>query len=306
MTFTLPRPLGTLCYLAAWLVPWRPAFRVRAAQSGLAFYVHHRDTIGRHIAKYGTHEPLVTRWLNDYLAAAKPGVAIDVGANLGWHAVHAAKHRNVEMLIAFEPDPFNAWLLERNLAENGIENAVVDTRAVDAKPGLGRLHRYKSSNFGRHSLAADYGFGSRAVALTDLDGAIAGLGLEGRAVAVIKIDVEGFEPAVIAGASRTLARTQAIILEYSPDLSRAGALSTDEMMSNLQAMGFAPFLLHSNGGTVQANLAELRGLQGSLDVIWLRTERMTPEVKRAMNEKDRGSLTIDQIADQNKRVITPI
>ena len=33
---------------------------------------------------------------------------------------------------------------------------------------------------------------------------------------------------------------------------------------------------------------------------------MTPEVKRAMNEKDRGTVTIDQIADQNKRVITPI
>ena len=306
MALTLPRPLGTLCYLIAWLVPWRPAFRVRAAQSGLTFYVHHRDTIGRHIAKYGTHEPLVTRWLNDYLAAAKPGIAIDVGANLGWHAVHAAKHDNVEMLIAFEPDPFNAWLLDRNLAENGVANAVVDTRAVDAKPGVGRLHRYKSSNFGRHSLAADYGFGSRAVALTDLDGAIAGLGLEGRPVAVIKIDVEGFEPAVIAGASRTLARTEAIILEYSPDLSRAGALSTDEMMANLQAMGFAPFLLRSDGGTVRANLAELRGLNGSLDIVWLRSERMTPEIKRAMNEKDRGTLTIDQIADQNKRVITPI
>ena len=106
-----------------------------------------------------------------------------------------------------------------------------------AKPGLGRLHRYKSSNFGRHSLAADYGFGSRAVALTDLDGALDGLGLGQRAVAVIKIDVEGFEPAVIAGASRTLARTQAIILEYSPELSRAGALSTDDMMAKLQASG---------------------------------------------------------------------
>ena len=51
--------------------------------------MHYRDTIGRHIAKYGTHEPLVTRWLSDYLAAAKPGIAIDVGANLGWHAVHS-------------------------------------------------------------------------------------------------------------------------------------------------------------------------------------------------------------------------
>jgi FkbM family methyltransferase len=306
MTLTLPRPLGTLAFLTAWLLPWRPAFRVRAARSRLTFYVHHRDSIGRHIAKYGTHEPLVTRWLSDYLRAAKPGIAIDVGANLGWHAVHAARQHTIETLVAFEPDPFNAWLLDRNLAANDVENAVVDTRAVGAKPGLAQMHRYKSSNFGRHSLAADYGFGSRAVAVTDLDGALAGLGLGERAVAVIKIDVEGFEPAVIAGAGRTLARTQAIILEYSPDLSRAGSLSTDDMLATLQTAGFTPFVLRSDGGTARATIDELRGLEGSLDVIWLRAETMTPEVKRAMNEKERGTVTIDQIADQNKRVITPI
>jgi len=33
---------------------------------------------------------------------------------------------------------------------------------------------------------------------------------------------------------------------------------------------------------------------------------MSPEVQRAMNEEGRGTLTIDQIADQNKRVVTPI
>ena len=26
--------------------------------------------------------------------------------------------------MAFEPDPFNAWLLERNLSENGIDNVM--------------------------------------------------------------------------------------------------------------------------------------------------------------------------------------
>ena len=79
----LPRPLGTLAFVAAWFVPWRPAFRIHAAESGLAFFVHHRDTIGRHIAKYGTHEPLVTRWMADYLSAAGRGIVVDVGANLG-------------------------------------------------------------------------------------------------------------------------------------------------------------------------------------------------------------------------------
>ena len=63
LPLALPRPLGTLGFVAAWLVPWRPAFRTTAAESKLKFFAHHRDAIGRHIAKYGTHEPLVTRWM---------------------------------------------------------------------------------------------------------------------------------------------------------------------------------------------------------------------------------------------------
>ena len=59
----IPRIGGIAVFLAAWLMPWRPAFRVRAADSGLKFFVHYRDLIGRHIAKYGTHEPIPTRWL---------------------------------------------------------------------------------------------------------------------------------------------------------------------------------------------------------------------------------------------------
>src|SRR3569832_1808131 len=82
----LPRPLGTLRFVAAWLVPWRPAFRTTAAQSKLKFHAHHRDASGRHIAKYGTHEPLVTRWMAEFLGAAPRGIVIDIGANLGWHA----------------------------------------------------------------------------------------------------------------------------------------------------------------------------------------------------------------------------
>src|SRR5581483_1040996 len=124
------RPLGTLNFLLAQLTPWRPAYRVRAAKSGLAFFAHRRDVIGRHVAKYGTHEPLLTQWIADYLGAAAPGTMIDVGANLGWHAVHAAIHPNVETVVAFEPEPFNAWLLEQSLTENAIENVIVDARAV--------------------------------------------------------------------------------------------------------------------------------------------------------------------------------
>lgn len=297
----MPRPLGTLAFLLAWLVPWRPAFRVRAGAANLAFFVRHRDTIGRHIAKYGTHEPLVTHWIAEYLATARPGIVVDIGANVGWHALHAAQHRNVETVVAFEPDALNAWLLERNIAENGIANIVVDCRAVGAKPGVANLFRYKDSNTGRHSMAADHGMGSRPVPLTDLDSALDNFGFGNRTVALIKIDVEGYEPAVIAGAGRTLAHTDAIILEYSPDLSRAGALSTDEMMVRLGDAGFVPFVLRYNGDIVRTDRAELRGLEGSLDIIWLKTD-----IARKMPGKERGALTLVDIALQNKKVVKPI
>ena len=302
---TLPRPLGTLTFLSAWLTPWRPAFRIRAAESGLAFFAHYRDALGRHIAKYGTHEPLVTRWIAEHLGIARRGIVIDVGANLGWHALHAARHPNVDTVVAFEPDPFNAWLLERNLSENGIGNVVVDSRAVGATPGLAKLYRYKSTNFGRHSLAADHGRGSRSVPLTDLDVALANLGFADRPVSLIKIDVEGYEPAVIAGAKQTLERTDALILEYSPELSQSGGLSAHDMATRLQALGFTPFALHSTGGTIRINLDELRSLSGSLDVIWVRTERL-PELSRGMNERERGSLSLQEIANQNKHIVKPI
>lgn len=301
----LPRPLGTLQFLLALLTPWRPAFRTRAARSKLAFYVTPRDVIGRHIAKYGTHEPLVTRWIGEFLSASPRGIVIDIGANLGWHALHAAKHDNVEMVVAFEPHPFNAWLIERNLAENGIGNVIVDARAVGAAPGIARLYRYKRTNFGRHSLASDHGFGSRSVPLTDLDGALAALGLASRAISLIKIDVEGYEPAVIAGAKATLKRAAALILEYSPDMSGAGGLSTASLLADLKAAGFVPYVLLSTSGTTAVSYEELERFSATLDVIFIRADRL-PELSRGMNERPRGSLSLDDIADRNKRVKRPI
>jgi FkbM family methyltransferase len=292
-----------LAFLMAWLTPWRSAYRIRAAHSGLKFFVHRRDTIGRHIAKYGSHEPLLTKWLADYLGAAPPGIVVDVGANVGWHALHAAQYRNVEAVVAFEPDPFNAWLLDRNLSANGIGKVIVNACAVGAQAGSARLFRYKSSNLGRHSIVADHGYGYRTVPVTDLDSALSDLGFGDRPVVVIKIDVEGYEPAVIAGARRTLARTEAVVVEFSPGLSRAGGLSTDDLLTRLHHAGFTPFALRSDGGTIRLNLNDLRGFLGTLDVIWTRTDRWTPAVARAMKERDRGALTLNAVAEQNSQIV---
>jgi FkbM family methyltransferase len=294
----LPNVWGTLAFLAAWVTPFRLVFRVRS-RTGLSFYVHHRDAIGRHIAKYGMHEPLVTQWIADYLDSAKEALVVDVGANLGWHAMHAARHPNVATVVAFEPDPFNAWLLERNMIENDVENLILDVRCVGAAPSVVKLYRYKSSNAGRHSVAADHGYGARSVPMTDLDGALAALGLGERRVALIKIDVEGYEPAVIAGARRTLERTDALILEHSPDWSRRGGLPAEKGLHTLAQMGFAPYALLAGGGLARTNIDALLRFEGSLDVVFMRTG---PLSMAAAGGRELEAPDLQAIAERNKLV----
>jgi len=275
----IPRLFGTLAFLSAWLVPWRPAFCIRSRQSKLPFYVHHRDLLGRHLAKYGNYEPVITGLISDFLASAPRGIVVDVGANVGWHVVHAAQHKSVATVVAFEPDSFNGWLLDRNLSLNDIENVVLATGAVGARRGAIRLYKYKRSNRGRHTVLANLGYGSRIVPMTDLDSALDDFALAGEPVLILKIDVEGYEPAVVAGARRTLARTAVVIMEFSPGLSQSSGLSVETMLDQLCAAGLAPYRLESQVSESQVSesqastaqpLAAGEDFEGQMDLVWIR------------------------------------
>jgi hypothetical protein len=117
---------------------------------------------------------------------------------------------------------------------------------------------------------ANYGFGSRLVPLVDLDSALAQLGLAEQPVNILKIDVEGYEPAVIAGATKTLERTAAVILEYSPDLSRAGGLSGPEMVDRLLSAGFHSFALDEQGAAIPVSIEKLRSFEGQMDLVMIK------------------------------------
>lgn len=254
-------------------MPWRPAFRVRAAKSKLLFTASWRDLYGRHIAKYGGIEPHLTNWISAFLSTAPRGIFVDIGANLGWHSIHAARQQAVETVVAFEPDAFNGWLLDRNLSLNGIDNVIVSSCAVGLQQGVVRLFRYKRSNTGRHSVLTDYGSGSRVVPITDLDSALRSLGLSDRRVLILKIDVEGYEPAVIAGAKQALARTDAVITEFSPGLSRTGGLSTNGMVDQLHAAGFTPHKFERDDILTEVTRDELYCFDGQMDLVWKRTRQ---------------------------------
>lgn len=69
----------------------------------------------------GEWEPDERRWIEDQLGEGT--VALDVGANVGYHAVTMARRVGpTGRVVALEPDPFNFQLLPANLRLNGVSN----------------------------------------------------------------------------------------------------------------------------------------------------------------------------------------
>ncbi len=131
---------------------------------------------------------------------------IDVGANIGLSTILLA--RLAKRVVAYEPSPPNLAFLRRNLELNGITNVEVRAAAVSSEPGTLRFH------------VAQFGAGSHVVASGHVSGGtipavdVPAVMLDDEAlppIAFIKIDAEGHEPDVLAGARRLLARERPLI-----------------------------------------------------------------------------------------------
>jgi FkbM family methyltransferase len=142
----------------------------------------------------GLWEPYVRSTLEE---AAKDDVIVEVGANIGIYAVPLAKR--VRKVIAFEPHPKTAEILERTIKLNSLNNIVLVKRPVaDSK---------RKVLFGLAASPMDSGINASKKIETiikiegiDLDAALIG---ENR-VDWLLIDVEGFEVDVLKGASTIL------------------------------------------------------------------------------------------------------
>ena len=134
---------------------------------------------------------------------------VDVGANVGSYTVLASRLCGAYS-IAFEPDPGTCQNLADNIRANNIQPLVsAHESAVGADIGQISFSMYKDTV--NHIVeAGDRSEYVRSVTITTLDAALAG-----QHPVLIKIDVEGHEPAVVHGAQEVLAdqSLKALILE---------------------------------------------------------------------------------------------
>jgi len=125
---------------------------------------------------------------------------IDIGANVGFYSCLAASRG--KQTIAVEPSSRNLNFLYRNLWENKFLDVEVFPLGLAGRSGLGRIYGYGGIASFVPGWAQAYEAQSTLAPLTTLDAIAAGR-FEGKKL-LIKMDVEGFELDVLAGATATL------------------------------------------------------------------------------------------------------
>lgn len=194
---------------------------------------------------FGPYEPEITRLLCSLLPP--DGTALDIGANIGIHTIAMAKHASLGQVLAFEPHPQTVERLRGNLALNGAGNVEVVQAALLDREGPVSLFDSNDSNRAMATLHGYADWSSTEVVGTTLDNVLRSRQVQ--KVDVVKIDVEGFEPAVLAGGKEMLARDQpALIFEYMDWAWKNSGYSFDDAVQMLRELGYARFFIIGTRG----------------------------------------------------------
>ena len=192
------------------------AYEVRTPHGGFAIRVGNGVELWR-AATLRTKEPDTIAWLDETLGAGD--VFWDVGANIGGYTLWAAHLRRGVRVVAVEPDPITAARLVQNIAINEFADA------VPLPVALGR-DEFAAVAFRRRGLAAavaspdPVGRAGRdgditlMCVTTTLDSLVAGP----RALPApthLKVDVDGAELDVLAGAAGALGAMRHALVEVA-------------------------------------------------------------------------------------------
>lgn len=242
-------PLRSLARWPAWAVACalrRPVV-ARFATGGL------RMRLTPRLHSFGTTALFIRRdeYEPELRAAARlvpPGsVAIDIGGSYGVFALFLAHYAGPDGRVhSFEPGRFSFAQLSANVALNGFEGRIaLHNAAAGDHAGTLRLYHLAESpvNF---SVGGVAGVAFEEVPAVRIDEVVPAA--EWPRVRFIKVDVEGFEMAALAGAAAIIAAAQPVIMfEVSAAALARQGQSPADVYAFLAGLGYRFFVLDRAG-----------------------------------------------------------
>jgi len=200
---------------------WRRLVNTFVPEHSAPFVVDNGDTafagdfssyIDRQVYLFGGYELAMIDAFVQRVPMSRRGVILDIGANVGTHSLCFAKHfRSVH---AFEPNPTLWPNFERNIALNRLRNVTLHKIGLADSNSELTLQLIDKPNFGLGTFSTveqyDLPLTPHATCVVRHAGEYLS---EQRIVSIdaVKLDVQGFEPEVLAGLSTVLERDRPII-----------------------------------------------------------------------------------------------
>jgi FkbM family methyltransferase len=240
------------------------------SQSGHKIYADSRDlSVVPTLVFKGHWEPWVTQVVQESL---RPGMRVaDIGAHVGYHTcIMAGAVGRTGHVHAIEANPRLADLLRMTIAANGLydyatcHQVVVGERSSEVDFHMFRGLTGSSSVLPMQETAANYG---DTVDIQRLRCEPLDLILKDEKLDAMKIDAEGSEPAIIAGAQRHLgsATLRHLFMEYSPYFYPDRA-APERMFADLERMGFRFSVVRRRGGPETMSREQVLALDGLFDM----------------------------------------
>ncbi len=205
----------------------------------------------------GEKDPEIQAFIRRNLGPGK--VFVDVGANIGTYTVPAAKLvGDAGKVVAIEPHPAIFRLLEKNISLNRLQN-VLPVRTAIGETNGNICIAFDRCNAGQTHVTgeADLTSNGESVPIARLDDLLIERGIT--EIDYLKIDVEGYEKFVLAGAQRIIAKSAAMIIQMElihSHVARYG-ISCLEIAEILRTQYFVPYQLDKNGWACQLTEADL-------------------------------------------------
>lgn len=187
-----------------------------------------------------TKEPETIEWIDTFEDGE---VLWDIGANVGVYSLYAAASRKVKVL-AFEPAAGNYLLLNRNIEINRLDDCIQAFCLAFADQTRADVLNMQSSGFGSAlaSFAEAKDFNDRPFT-PSFRQTVLGFTIDGLLAQFqlpfpnhLKIDVDGIEDRIVAGAKRTLADHR--LKSISVELEANRVDNTNAVLAQLDAAGF--------------------------------------------------------------------
>jgi len=235
-----------------------------------------QGSVARSLRTKGRYEKDWTAWMREHV---RPGMrVVDVGANIGYYTVLLASLVGPSgRVIACEPDPGNAALLRRSVAENGFSHVAVVEAAVTGSEGHATLYQDNAWH-GVHSLAhqntVNPGDGRVEVTTVTLDGLI---GDAGAGIDFVKMDAQGAESDILRGARQLLGQAHArLLIEVWPFGIRGLGGTVSALVETLASSGFSAWTMEQSHelAAIDARVIEERaaalGTWSSFNLLWVK------------------------------------